>query len=479
MEMKKASKKELYFIALLFAIAITVIAIRRFSASAPKTGETLCAIIYEDNKYHQCLDLENEKYHVIVFPTDKDEVKIEKYRDGSIAFVHSDCPDQVCVHSGKLSREGDMAACLPNGLLIELKRLDISATEVFPNVSDEKIAEITTAEVDGAQNDTTDSAEQSTYDPSVHEKLSTNYTGYFDTVSTLVGKYVNEQQFRDFAEDFRAEAEVLHNLFNAHEEKGKNIYYLNQIMPKNTEENFDHRIIGLLSYSLGELKATNGKVNVGMGAIVEVWNKARMNKIPPTKEELDSIAKTSHLADFESQIDIKQSSIEKKGDFVIDTGAIAKGYALDLIAESMAYKYPNMSVLIALGGSMRAIGAPEQWTIGIQHPRAEGAFASLVLPEGMAISTSGDYERYFDYEGRRYHHIVDPETLYPSEGVLSVTVVSESGALCDTLTTALFLMEPEEGIALAEKLGATALYIMPDLSIIKSDDFPEIQLLEQ
>jgi len=140
-------------------------------------------------------------------------------------------------------------------------------------------------------------------------------------------------------------------------------------------------------------------------------------------------------------------------DIKIDLGGIAKGYAVDR-AKEILLSYGIDNALIDIGGNIFALGgAPrkEGWDIGIRHPRYKNKVAYKIRLKNKAVATSGDYERPF--------HIIDPETGVPAEGVMSVTVVSDSAEKADALSTAVFVMGIEEGRAFIESLDATEAYI--------------------
>jgi thiamine biosynthesis lipoprotein len=140
----------------------------------------------------------------------------------------------------------------------------------------------------------------------------------------------------------------------------------------------------------------------------------------------------------------------------VDLGAIAKGYAVDRAVELLR-RAGIESAAVNAGGNIRLIGDHDgrPWRIAIQHPRdAAGQLALLELAD-VSVSTSGDYERFFEQDGVRYHHIFDPRTGYPAGRCRSVTVVTPSAALADALSTAAFVLGPEEGLALLRRFPAT------------------------
>ena len=134
-----------------------------------------------------------------------------------------------------------------------------------------------------------------------------------------------------------------------------------------------------------------------------------------------------------------------------DLGAFAKGYAIDRGIELLQSQGIAHAIINA-GGDLRAIGrhGDRPWRIGIRHPRQAGVLASVELSADESIFTSGDYERYFEASGRRYHHILNPQTGEPTEGVLSVTVIGPDATLTDGLSTAVFVMGARRGLALID-----------------------------
>ncbi len=142
----------------------------------------------------------------------------------------------------------------------------------------------------------------------------------------------------------------------------------------------------------------------------------------------------------------------------LDLGGYAKGYALDRAAAILKRMGVN-NALINIGGNVMALGdkGDQPWRVGIQHPRAAAPLATLELRDGEAIGTSGDYQRYFELDGRRYCHLLDPVSGRPAEGVQAVTVLIAprrgAGALSDAASKPLFIAGPEEWRGLARRLG--------------------------
>ena len=138
----------------------------------------------------------------------------------------------------------------------------------------------------------------------------------------------------------------------------------------------------------------------------------------------------------------------------LDLGAIAKGYAVDFVIDSLKAEGIK-DALINAGGDLKVLGqhGNRPWHIGIRDPRGAGVIASTDVHDGEAMFTSGDYENYYEYQGKRYHQILDPRTGYPADKVRSVTVIAREGTLADAAATALFVAGPSQWLDIARDMG--------------------------
>lgn len=138
----------------------------------------------------------------------------------------------------------------------------------------------------------------------------------------------------------------------------------------------------------------------------------------------------------------------------LDLGGIAKGYGVDRIID-MLREMGIENAIINGGGGLRAIGrhGERPWRIGIRDPRGPGSIAAVEVSGDESVFTSGDYERYYEHEGRRYHHIIDPRSGYPAAGTRSVTVIADNGTLADAAATALVVAGPEAWRSVARDMG--------------------------
>jgi thiamine biosynthesis lipoprotein len=192
--------------------------------------------------------------------------------------------------------------------------------------------------------------------------------------------------------------------------------------------------------------ASGGNFDPTIGAVTRLWNFWE-GAAPPAA---DSIAAGLKHVGLERYL-----AGDRSGWFILDLGGVAKGYAVDEAARTIR-RLGFRSAIINAGGDLALVGRRpdgKPWRIAIRHPRKKDGFLGALELEDAAVATSGDYERYIVYEGRRYHHILDPATGMPGTRSNSVTVVTSSAALSDALATGLFLMGPHTGRAAAEDLA--------------------------
>lgn len=219
----------------------------------------------------------------------------------------------------------------------------------------------------------------------------------------------------------------------------------------------------LLSESKRFSKLSNGAFSITTRALSALWEiHARCGTIPP-RIEIEHAIKL--VCDQDIRIDEDEQTAELRlfGQSV-DLGGIAKGYAADEVRRILL-EGGVTSALINLGGTICAIG--EARRVGIQHPeRLTGiAMGRIVLKNACAV-TSGDYERFYEVDGTRYHHIVDPRTGYPSRsGLRSVTLVGKNALELDALSTAVFVLGAEAGMPLLETLGVEAVFVTEGLDV--------------
>ena len=201
----------------------------------------------------------------------------------------------------------------------------------------------------------------------------------------------------------------------------------------------------VLTQALALCAATGGALDITAYPAVEAWGFTTGEYRVPDREELEQLAAGIDYTLLE--VDLQGGTADLAPGAAVDLGAVAKGYAGDRLAE-MLRQTGIGSALLDLGQStiqtvgVKPDGSP--WRIGLQDPAGDGYLGVLELEEG-AVGTSGGYQRYFEEDGVRYWHILDPDTAAPARsGLASATVVGASGLICDGLSTALFVMGLEE-----------------------------------
>lgn len=197
---------------------------------------------------------------------------------------------------------------------------------------------------------------------------------------------------------------------------------------------------------------TDGGFNIAIGPAVDAWNVAEGRRVP-TESELESLRPLVDLQAVHAYVTTQTIFLEKTG-MRIDVGGIGKGYAADQAVIAMK-QAGAVAGVVALSGDIKTFGqlpGGRKFPVGIQHPRKEGDVLTFIDLEDEAISTAGDYERFFEHDGVRYHHILDPKTLQPARSCQSVTVIAREGIWADGLDTGIFVMGVESGMRLVEAL---------------------------
>lgn len=316
----------------------------------------------------------------------------------------------------------------------------------------------------------------------------TKFTEYsldwFDTVTTVTGYETDKADFdRNCADIFSALGEY-HRLYTIyHRFDGmENLCTVNELVDgAHRTVTVDRRIIDLLLYAKEMYVLTHGYMNIAMGSVLSIWHDYRTAGLDdpssaalPPQELLAEAAEHTDISDL--IIDEQASTVFLSDtEMTLDVGAIAKGYAVEMVAQ-MLEKNGITGYVLNVGGNVRTVGAKPDgnpWIAGIENPdpSAEGYAAYLAL-DGQSLVTSGSYQRFYSVNGKNYHHIIDADTLVPAEGFSSVSVVCKNSALADALSTALFCMSGDEGLALIAATPDTeALWIAEDGTQTTSDGF--------
>ncbi len=218
-----------------------------------------------------------------------------------------------------------------------------------------------------------------------------------------------------------------------------------------------------------------GKVNIALGPVTSIWQRYREEgKRLPKVTELVHSAKNTSI--FQVLANEKDKTVRlADAEMSIDLGSIAKGYAAQLIAEDLIDNGID-NALISLGGNIVAVGDKngEYYSVGIEDPENANTPKVVLNVSNISVVTSGDYQRYYEVNGKRYCHIIDPDTLFPAEYCRSVTVVCPSSLTADALATALFNMDYESGYRLVFGMdNVEAMWIMQDGTVKYSNKFEQ------
>ena len=318
------------------------------------------------------------------------------------------------------------------------------------------------------------------------EKYTTYYFDYFDTVTTIVGYEDSQEEFDETCAVIEQQLKEYHQLYHIYNryENLSNMKTINDVKDGSHQTvEVDERIIDLLLYGKEVYELTKGQTNIAMGSVLSIWHDYRTEgENDPASAELPPMEKLQSAA---KHTDIDQMIIDQEASTVyladpemkLDVGGLAKGYAVEQIALYLEEQGIDGYVL-NVGGNVRTIGTRpegEKWTVGIENPgfpNSEEEFIAYLKLSGESVVTSGAYQRYYVVDGKPYHHVIDPDTLMPSEDFLSVSIICMDSGLGDALSTALFSMSYEEGKALIESIeDAEAMWTTHEGEIMYSSGF--------
>ena len=311
------------------------------------------------------------------------------------------------------------------------------------------------------------------------KQYNATFLNLFDTVTTVVGRTESQDAFALRAQEVHDKLLVYHQLFDVYADYDgiSNLKTVNDqagIAPVKV----DPIIIRLLKDCKEYYALTGGRVNVAMGSVLKLWHEARnagindpLHAALPDARALEEAAKHCDLSQL--IIDEAASTVYLADPLMaLDVGAVAKGWAVQQVAGEV-----STGLLISVGGNVCATGPKTAdgtpWVVGIQNPDGDDYLHTIYTSSGSVV-TSGDYQRTYAVEGELYHHIIDPDTLYPSRWWRSVTIVCDDSGLADALSTALFLLPLEEGQALLQRCGAEAMWVDAGLERYYSPGFQEL-----
>lgn len=302
------------------------------------------------------------------------------------------------------------------------------------------------------------------YNISKKERFSSSFLDLFDTASTVIAYDDSQKAFNDRFEQFHKRLEEYYRLYDIYNsyEGVVNLYTLNS-KAKDGPVKVDGRIIDLLEYCKYVYDLSGGRTNICFGAVLSIWHDSRNKGIGnpdtavlPDMKELKAAAEHTDIDSL--VIDSEKSTVYFSDPALkLDVGAVAKGYA---VREVCKWAKENLwsSAAISIGGNVCTFGYKNDdgrtlWNIGIENPDlSEDDYLENVKITDLSVVTSGDYQRYYTVDGKKYCHIINTETLMPSEYMSSVSVICADGALGDALSTTLFNMPIEQGKKMVENM---------------------------
>jgi thiamine biosynthesis lipoprotein len=229
--------------------------------------------------------------------------------------------------------------------------------------------------------------------------------------------------------------------------------------------------IVVLERALDYARASGGAFDPTVGPLVDVWGFR-----PDTERRVPdnaSIASALALVDYRLvRIDKASGTAElTRAGMRVDLGGIAKGYAADRAADVLV-RAGITSAILDIGGNVYVLGLRDgahRWRVGLQHPRQTDAMFGVLSLTGHSVATSGDYQRFFEADGERYHHVLDPRTGQPARGLIAASIVAETGLDADAASTAVFVLGLEPGLQLLESMGLEAVLFTEELRIVVTE----------
>lgn len=273
---------------------------------------------------------------------------------------------------------------------------------------------------------------------------------------TTVGNEQDCQKAMKLAFD---EIERIDKLMNVYD-RSSEVSRINQMAGKAAVK-VSKETLEVITQAIRFARLTDGAMDITISPLMDLWGFRDDNKKIPSEGEIKA---RLPLLDYrkvmvnEADSTVKLTSLGMQ----IDLGAITPGYAVDRAIQVLK-NAGIQNALVNAGGEIYSIGSPPKrkaWRIGIRHPRKPGELLGVVEMSEKGVSTSGDYENFFEVDGRKYCHIIDPKTGRPVEGIMSVTVIAKNTTEADALSTALFPLGAEKGLKLIESLDGVDVIIV-------------------
>ena len=333
-----------------------------------------------------------------------------------------------------------------------------------------------------------------------YEKYSQTFLGPFDTITQYITYATSEDDFNDQCDFIKEKLEYYDKLFDKYTKYDdiNNVYTINEMAGKEAVE-VDQPLIDLIELSIERYNTVSNKVNIAFGSVIEIWHNYREDAESnggvgnvPTDNELKAANLHTDINSIHIDKELNTVYIDDK-DVSLDVGATAKGYAIELVKQELIEMGVD-NFLLSGGGNVASYGqrkienessgylddCKDYYCVGLESPK-DGNFTmddddpseyeAILVAQGQSIVTSGDYQRFYeDINGVKYHHLIDPDTLYPAVHFRSVSIITEDSGYADFLSSAVFLMTYEEGLKFVNSLdGVEAIWLLEDGKIRLSD----------
>lgn len=319
-----------------------------------------------------------------------------------------------------------------------------------------------------------------------YQRYSDTFFDTFDTLIQVMAYTRSEEEFQQAFTQMRDRFKELHQYYDIY----NNYPGINNVKTINDQAGIapvqvPEEVMNLVLFALEWHDKTTGKTNIAMGPVLRIWSAYRADAeydpglaAIPAMDELEAAAMHTDISKI--VVDEEAGTVFlAEPDMKLDMGAVAKGFATELVVQEMKAQGLE-SLIISAGGNVRAVGRPfdqdrETWTVGLHNPD-ESMFASgnsllgTVTVNDASVVSSGDYQRYYMVGDMKVHHIIDPATYMPAVYYKAITVIVEDSGIADFLSTELFLLPLEESRALAEDIeGLEVIWVLQDGTIETTD----------
>ncbi|MDH5217786.1 MAG: FAD:protein FMN transferase [Gammaproteobacteria bacterium] len=283
----------------------------------------------------------------------------------------------------------------------------------------------------------------------------------FGTVVEVTQFDSDEKRVKRIEEKVKEDFDYMHMAWHPYEPGP--LARINSLLPFGSSFSIAPSVLPLIKRGTELAELSDGYFNPAMGGLLQLWGFDRSEDldkaVPPDAEKIKSF-----VDNMPTMKDLELKGLSLAGhnkNLFLDFGGFAKGFGVDRAIEEIR-KLGIENAIVNAGGDLRAIGSKDgkPWVIGIRHPRNKGVIASVSISGDESVFTSGDYERFFEFEGKRYHHILNPKTGYPGEDFQSVTTVHTNAALADAAATALFVAGKKDWQRIAKKMAVAQVMLI-------------------